>query len=243
MRTIRVYAEFEHGMQGQRIILTGNAHHHIVHVLRLTAQQEIVLFDGKGNAFTALIDRIEKKNLQVKLLAELPARAESPLSLHIAQGICKGERMDLVIQKATELGATSITPIYSQRVHLKMDAERVEKKYEHWYNVMVSACEQCYRDTLPVLHHPIKLDAWLAKVNTTKRFLLSPEASRGFEKTDATGSVTLLIGPEGGLAPEEVALATDLAEFKSVRLGPRVLRTETAGMVALSILQHLGGDL
>jgi 16S rRNA (uracil1498-N3)-methyltransferase len=243
VRTIRVYADFDNGLPGQRINISGNSHHHLAHVLRLTFGQDIVLFDGKGHAFKAVIDRVDKKMSQVKLIEALPIQSESPLALHIAQGICKGERMDTVIQKATELGAASITPIYSQRVHLKMDADRTEKKYEHWFNVMVAACEQCHRDTLPILHQPMKLDAWLATVKTEKRFLLSPEADRGFEKEDAAGAVSLLIGPEGGLTPEEVDLAKECAQFRSVRMGPRVLRTETAGMVALSILQYLGGDL
>ncbi len=243
MRTIRVYAEFNNGMAGQKIVLTGNAHHHLVHVLRLTFGQEIVLFDGKGHAFAAVIDRVEKKHAYVNLLKALPQKSESPLSLHVAQGICKGERMDFVIQKATELGATSITPIYSQRVHLKLDADRSEKKYEHWMNVMIAACEQCHRDTLPILHQPIKLDNWLSTVTTAKRFLLSPDASRGFDKTDVADNVTLLIGPEGGLTPEEVNLAIECGDFQSIRMGPRVLRTETAALTALSILQYLGGDL
>jgi 16S rRNA (uracil1498-N3)-methyltransferase len=243
MRTIRIYAPFENGLEGRRIIITGNAHHHMMHVLRLTHGQEVVVFNGTGNSFTAMIERMEKKSAQLTLLRALPCTPESPMQLHIAQGICKGDRMDFVIQKATELGATSITPIYSQRVHFKLDEDRAGKKYEHWQNVMISACEQSHRDTLPVLNQPIKLDAWLAQVNTDKRFILSPEAEAGFQPNDATGSVSLLIGPEGGLTPEEVNLAIECANFQSVRMGPRVLRTETAGLVALSILQYLGGDL
>lgn len=243
MRTIRIYAPFENGLEGRRIIITGSAHHHMMHVLRLDEGQEVVIFNGMGNVFTATIERLEKKSAQVALLKALPATPESPLSLHLAQGICKGDRMDTVIQKATELGVTSITPIYSQRVHVKISDDRAEKKYEHWKNVMIAACEQSHRDYLPVLHPPMKLDAWIAQVNTEKRFILSPYASRGFLESDAQGSVSLLIGPEGGLTEEEVTLAQECGGFQSVLLGPRVLRTETAGMVALSILQYLNGDL
>lgn len=243
MRTIRIYAPFENGLEGRRIVITGNAHHHMMNVLRLKHGQEVVVFNGTGNVFTAMIERMEKKSAQLTLLRALPCTPESPLSLHLAQGICKGDRMDTVIQKAVELGATSITPIYSQRVHLKISDDRAEKKYEHWKNVMIAACEQSYRDALPILHAPMKLDAWLAQVNTDKRFLLSPHATQGLTQADAQGSISVLIGPEGGLAPEEITLATECADFQSVRMGPRVLRTETAGLVALSVLQYLGGDL
>jgi 16S rRNA (uracil1498-N3)-methyltransferase len=184
----------------------------------------VQLFDGSGREYQGELIEVGKKAVRVELREAFDGLAESPLRIHLGQGLSRGERMDWAIQKATELGATEITPIVSERCEVRLKDERADKRLAHWRQVAISACEQCGRSVLPVIHAPQELGAWLGAVEAPPR------------------SLAFLIGPEGGLGEAEVAQAK-AADFHAARLGPRVLRTETAPVVALAVAQQLWGDL
>lgn len=214
--------------------------HYIGRVLRLGSGAAVQLFDGSGNEFLGSLIEVAKKQVRVHVEHVSPGLAESPLSVHLGQGLSRGERMDWAIQKATELGATDITPIISERCEVRLNDERADKRLAHWRQVAISACEQCGRSVLPRIHSPQALGGWLA-VEADLRLVLHPQAeSLGAHARPR--SLAVLIGPEGGLSEEEVDRAVS-AGFARARLGPRVLRTETAPVVALSVAQHLWGDL
>jgi 16S rRNA (uracil1498-N3)-methyltransferase len=166
--------------------------------------------------------------------------AESPLHVHIGQGLSRGERMDWAIQKATELGVAEITPIVSSRCEVRLKDERTDKRMSHWRQVAISACEQCGRSVLPLIHPPLVLEDWLKQSSAELKLVLHPVAEP-LTSHRKPQSLAFLIGPEGGLSDNEVALAQS-AGFQPARLGPRVLRTETAPIVALAVAQHLWGD-
>ena len=181
-----------------------------------------------------------KKAVRVELREQLAGQAESPLRIHLGQGLSRGERMDWAIQKATELGVCEITPIVSERCEVRLKDERADKRLAHWRQVAISACEQCGRSVLPVIHAPITLAEWQAHVQAELKLVLHPVAAP-LESHARPHSLAFLIGPEGGLSEAEVAQAK-AAGFHAARLGPRVLRTETAPVVALAVAQQLWGD-
>lgn len=244
MRTPRIYQPFANVHAGFEVELDDNAKHHLQNVMRVSVGQPIILFNGQGQSWEANITQLSKKNLCVKLESTIEEDKESPFHLCLAQGIAKGERMDLIMQKATELGVTHIMPIIMERTHLKLDEKRWEKKYAHWMSVVTSACEQSGRATLPKLDMPIKLQDWLQDKKSTSTVILDPYAQQSLESIKNLPSpTTLVIGPEGGLSPQEVTLIEKYTECHAVKLGPRILRTETAGLTAMSILQYRFGDL
>lgn len=212
----------------------------MVQVLRMQAGDELELFDGQVS-FKARLLLANKKQACLELLEELPALAASPLRTHLGQAISKGDRMDWVIQKATELGVTAITPLYTQQGDVRLKGEREAKKWNHWQQIAISACEQCGRTELPDIHAPKSLSSWLQERQEEVKLTLHPGCPNPAPVDQQISSAALLIGPEGGLSESEVKL-TQEAGFLPLSLGPRVLRTETAPVVALSLLQHWWGD-
>lgn len=243
MRTIRLHADLPL-LVGAELALPSQAAEHAARVLRLVAGDSLTLFNGDGCDYPARILSSGKREVMVLVEAKQPLCNESPLPLTLAQGLARGERMDLVVQKATELGAVRIVPLLTERSEVKLDASRMEKRMAHWRAVAASACEQSGRACLPQISPALPLQAWLDDLipDTALRLALLPEATRSARecKFSAAGGI-LVVGPEGGLGERDVS-ALRLAGFEGLRLGPRILRTETAGLAALAALQALHGD-
>ena len=214
--------------------------HYIGRVLRHAVDDTVQLFDGSGQEYLGELIEVGKKNVRVELREAFTGQAESPLRIHLGQGLSRGERMDWAIQKATELGANEISLIVSERCEVRLKDERADKRMAHWRQVAISACEQCGRSVLPIIHPPISLNEWLVQTRAELKLVLHPVAEP-WASHPQPQSLAFLIGPEGGLSDNEVALAKHHS-FHAARLGPRVLRTETAPVVALSVAQQLWGD-
>lgn len=214
--------------------------HYIGRVLRMAEGDAVQLFDGSGFEFRATLVEVGKKRVRVQVTESFAGLAESSLQIHLGQGLSRGERMDWAIQKATELGVTQITPIVSERCEVRLKDERAEKRQAHWQQIAISACEQCGRSVVPVVNPPVTLAEWLKHTDADLKLVLHPVAEP-LVSHNKPASLAFLIGPEGGLNDAEVDQAQD-AGFHAARLGPRVLRTETAPVVALSVAQQLWGD-
>ena len=240
MATPRIYTR-QPLVVGQVIELDDAAARHVGLVLRMKAGQPLMLFNGEGGCFSASIVQSSKRSVSVELLEHFPDEKESPLKVHLAQSISKGDRMEYAIQKATELGISEITPIYSEHGDVRLKADRAEKKQQHWQQVAISACEQCQRNRVPVVHAPVSLEQWLQQTQADLKLVLHHRTEQKLSGYDQPQTVALLIGPEGGLSANEIALA-EQQNFKALALGPRVLRTETAPVVAMSVLQYCWGD-
>lgn len=228
---------------GSKIVLPESAAAHLVRVLRLREGDGCVLFNGDGNDCAARIAIAGKREVVVEILSLEPVHNESPLRITLMQGIARGEKMDLILQKATELGAAAIAPVLAERTEVKLDAERTEKRMTHWRSVIVSACEQSGRAIIPRLTAPATLaDAARATTDPLK-LTLDPVGEHTLASLPASASsVTLAIGPEGGWSPRDRETLR-AAGYTGLRLGPRVLRTETAGLAAIAALQARFGDL
>jgi 16S rRNA (uracil1498-N3)-methyltransferase len=243
MRLTRVYVE-QALTGGTRGLVSGNAANHIVRVLRLGVGDAVTLFDGRGGEYAARIEALKKDALEVAVGEHRAIERESPLALTLAQGVSRGERMDLVMQKATELGVQRIVPLNTKRSVVRLDPGQAQKKLQHWRGVVIASCEQCGRNRLPQLSAPRDLQEFLdtEAATGTLRLLLSPTGTARIDALKPHAKITVLIGPEGGLAPEEAEAA--LAQgFLGMQLGPRILRTETAAIAALAALQQALGDL
>lgn len=215
---------------------------HAVRVLRLPPGAPVVLFDGRGGEYPAHIERIERDRVYAELAAWQDVERESPLAVTLIQALQAGDKMDFTIQKAVELGVRGIVPVESRRSVLRLAGERAAKRVAHWQGVAASACEQCGRNQVPLVAPLEKLENWLARPAAgTLRLMLAPDAGQTLATITPDTEVQLLIGAEGGLDPQEM-IAAQQAGFQAVRLGPRVLRTETAGLAALAALQALWGD-
>lgn len=215
---------------------------HAVRVLRLPPDARMILFDGRGGQYPARIERIERDRVYAELSAWQDTECESPLAITLVQALQAGDKMDFTIQKAVELGVRDIVPVESRRSVLRLAGERAAKRVAHWQGVVASACEQCGRNQVPLVAPVEKLESWLARpANGALRLMLDPEAELSFASIRPEGPVQLLIGAEGGLDPQEM-IAARQAGFLAVRMGPRVLRTETAGLAALAVMQALWGD-
>lgn len=233
----------------QALALDETARRHVVQVLRLRPGAEVILFDGKGGEYQAVLDEVSKRQVTARLSAFIDRTVESPLPVTLMQGISRGERMDLTLQKATELGVARIVPLLTERCGVNLSAERREKRQHHWQGVVTSACQQSGRTRLPTVAGITPLSDWLRNnpADGSPRLILDPLAERrlgeivGKPATTAP-EIALLIGPEGGLSAEESLLAQRHG-FVPVALGPRILRTETAGIAAIAVLQALLGDL
>lgn len=214
--------------------------HYIGRVLRLAVGDAVQLFDGSGQEFVGELVEVGKKSVQVELRERFAGQPESPLRIHLGQGLSRGERMDWAIQKATELGVTEITPLLSERCEVRLKDERADKRLAHWQQIAISACEQCGRSVVPTINAPLGLPGWLAQTEAELKLVLHPVATP-LASHARPASLAFLIGPEGGLSDAEVQQA-QRAGYHPARLGPRVLRTETAPVVALSVAQQLWGD-
>jgi 16S rRNA (uracil1498-N3)-methyltransferase len=241
MRVPRVYLDQPMAVDNH-LVLNESASHYLIKVLRMDVGRELILFNGAGGEYLAKITEVTKKSVSVTLNSVSLDNRESPLAVELAIGISRGERMDWVLQKATELGVTKITPLITQRTEVKVSGDRQDKKMQHWQNIVISACEQCQRNLMPTLIEPQEFSAWVTQVEADKKFVLHHRHQQPLSAAEKPASVCLLIGPEGGLSEEEILLAEAQA-FVSLRLGPRVLRTETAPVAALSLVQYLWGDL
>lgn len=219
------------------------AAHHASRVLRLRFGDAVQVFDGEGTEMRGVICEIGKR-VVLGDLEDCSAARESPLHVVLAQAMCSGEKMDWVVQKATELGAAEIQPVQTSRSVTKLSGERAAKRTEHWHGVAIAACEQCGRNVLPKVYAPQDFSAWLAEVKTlpaSKLILLPQGAGALHQLPTPQGPVILLIGPEGGFTPDEEQ-AAQLAGFVPIRLGARVLRTETAALAGIAVLQAVWGD-
>lgn len=218
--------------------------HYLSRVLRLDVGRQVIVFDGQGNEANATIGESGKRSTRLSLAAACAAtEKESPLVTHLAVGISRGERMDWVLQKATELGVTTISPLFTERTEVRLKGDRLDKKIAHWQQVIVSACEQCQRNRLPELQAPVNLHDFLQVPVQGLALLLHHRESLSLRQFPRPEALTLLIGPEGGLSNTEIELAIQHHQFRPVALGPRVLRTETAPIVALTAVQLLWGDI
>ena len=212
-------------------------------VLRLQAGDALTLFNGAGGEYRAKLISINKRETRVRVLEFSTNERESPLEITLALGISTGDRMDYSLQKTTELGVSAIQPLATGRSVVRLSAERAEKRIAHWRNVVIAACEQCGRNRVPPVAPVLALTDYLAGIESNHRLLmLTPGAATPLKQGERQSAVTLLIGAEGGLTPDERKAAT-MCGFESVSLGPRILRTETAPVAAIAVLQALWGDL
>lgn len=243
MRLTRVHVEAALA-EGARVALAGAAAAHLRRVLRLGAGDSVTLFNGDGADYPSRITGFGRRTIEAEVTGRAAARAESPLAMTLVQGVARGDRMDLVVQKAAELGVAAIAPVATARSVVKLDADSRRRKLEHWRGIAIAACEQSGRARIPAISEPRPLAEWLAEsASAGTRFLLAPDAEVGLAAA-ARGerSVEVLVGPEGGLEDAETRAAL-AAGFRACGLGPRVLRSETAAIAALAVLQAVAGDL
>jgi 16S rRNA (uracil1498-N3)-methyltransferase len=241
-RNIRVYVPDEippHGI----FAAPADAAHHLLHVLRLGEGDLCIVFDGRGLEYPATIERIGKSGVTLRVREPSEVNRESPLEVTLAQGISSGERMDYTVQKAVELGVTAIQPLATERSVVRLSSERAAKRVAHWQGIAIAACEQSGRNRVPEVLPVSSVTGWLAQVPADAcRLTLSPDATSTLHDMQRPEpSIVLFIGPEGGLSPRERDDAR-AAGFQGLRLGPRVLRTETAALAALAAMQALWGD-
>jgi 16S rRNA (uracil1498-N3)-methyltransferase len=242
MRLTRVYVDAPLA-SGMRVTLQGSAAGHLTRVLRLRVGEALTVFNGAGGEYAASIEHAHAGRVAVAIGELRAIERESPLTLTLAQGVSRGERMDLVVQKATELGASGLAPVLAERSVVRLTAQQAERRLNHWRAIAIAACEQSGRNRLPAIASPVPLKDFLRTSDGSMRLLLSPAATATLaDLPRLVSAVTVLIGPEGGLAEAEQEAAVE-AGFKPVRLGPRVLRTETAAIAALTLLQREFGDL
>jgi 16S rRNA (uracil1498-N3)-methyltransferase len=244
MRIPRIY--IPHPLTpGRDVELPVQTGEHIARVLRLERGHPLRLFNGDGGEYAGELASLAKRAVTARVLESVAATdRESPLCITLGQGIARGEKMDWILQKATELGIARIVPLITDRTEVKLDAERAERRLAHWAAVIASACEQCGRNRLPELHEPIRLAEWAAATTDEPglRLALDPHGADRARDLHIDAAATLVVGPEGGLSTHDLA-TLDQAGFHGPRLGPRILRTETAGIAALAALQAIHGDL
>ena len=246
MRIPRIYCQ--HPLSANSIItLDEKASHHLLKVLRMQNGRELIVFNGEGGEYSATITGQDKKGAQIQTGDVNSINKESPLATHLAIGISKGDRFDHVLQKATELGVTEITPLFTERTEIKLHGDRLDKKVASWQQILISACEQCQRNTLPIINAPVKINEFLTSESLHAqagqlKLVLHHRTEKKLNQYDAPTTICCLVGPEGGLSDDEIHLAEQQG-FNALALGPRVLRTETAPLVALTSVQLLWGDL
>lgn len=239
MRVIRACVDAPLAV-GARIALPEDAAGHLVRVLRLGIGDACVLFNGDGNDYDARIASISRKSVEADIGSAREVGNESPLRIVLVQGIARGEKMDWILQKATELGVAGIVPVHGERGEVRLDGERAQKRLRHWRSVVVSACEQSGRARKPEVAAPCGLAEALADLPAT-RLMLDPGAAQPLPSNIIDNACALAIGPEGGWSTADMATLA-AAGFAGARLGPRVLRTETAGIAAIAALQARAGD-
>lgn len=228
---------------GQTVTLDDSAAHHVGKVLRMQPGQPLVLFNGDGNNYPSELDEVGKKQVTARVLDAEPSASEPRLKIVLGQVISKGDRMDYAVQKSTELGVDTIVPLTSERCDVRLKGDREDKRIRHWQQVAISAAEQCGRATVPTITPLSTLSDWFEQSRCCDvRLVLHHRSDQALEQLDHPASgVALLVGPEGGLSEGEIAMAQDQG-FRPTTLGPRVLRTETAPVAALTLCQWLWGD-
>jgi 16S rRNA (uracil1498-N3)-methyltransferase len=243
MRIIRSHVDLPLAV-GQRVTLPEESSLHLLRVLRLAPGDAVTLFNGDGHDYTARLLTAAKRGAEAEITARQAVPRESPLRIILAQGLARGEKMDLVLQKATELGVEGFAPILTERTEVKLDAERAAKRMAHWRGVVAAACEQSGRAVLPGLSEPVPLAAFSGEPREGLLLALDPGGDVGLADIAPVAGqpITLVVGPEGGLSDRDLATLR-AAGFRGLRLGPRILRTETAGLAAVAALQALYGDL
>ena len=244
MRIPRIYTD-QTLRPGLEVLLPEQAGEHVARVLRLEHGHPLILFNGDGRDYDATLAALVKRAVSAKITAVRETDREAPLQLTLAQGIARGEKMDWILQKATELGVARIVPLVTERTEVKLDEDRAERRRAHWMGVIAGACEQCGRNRLPALEPPQRLDRWLGSLDAALalRLALLPEGDVTLRQLpQMENGATLAVGPEGGFSEHDIGLLGQ-GGFRGLRLGPRILRTETAGVAALAALQALYGDL
>ena len=227
---------------GQTHALSEAVTQHVSRVLRMKAGDQITLFNGQGSEFLCTLARVDKRHVDVDIISQTSLPRSSPLKIHIGQAISRGERMDYAIQKATELGMSCMTPLFTERCEVRLNNERRDKRTQHWQQIAISACEQSLRNELPLIQPIQPLQDWIYDVEADLKLVLHHHTEQPLGDFPRPSSIALLIGPEGGLSEAEVTAALN-AGFKPVAFGPRVMRTETAPVAAQAVLQYLWGDL
>lgn len=244
MRKIRVHVDTP--LAGARdVVLPAFAAEHLTRVLRLPDGAAVTCFDGDGHDYAGILRRPGGRTVHVELGTREAVATESPLAITLLQAIARGEKMDLVLQKATELGVARIVPLVSERTEVRLDEDKAGKRLAHWQRVVRSACEQCGRAVVPMVDAPLPMSGIGDARLDGLRVALHPDATEGIATVFGTSrptAVTLAVGPEGGFGERDLAALAHTG-FRRLRLGPRVLRTETAGLAALAALQALAGDL
>ena len=242
MRIPRIYHP-EPITVGTQIPLCDDAANHVGRVLRMGKGQEIQLFDGSNQVFDAVITDASKKNVMVEIQRGAVDDRESPVHIHLGQVMSRGDKMEFTIQKSIELGVSLITPLFSERCGVKLDAERLNKKLQQWQKIAIAACEQCGRNVVPEIRPAMDVEAWCAEQDDALKLNLHPRASASINTLPLpVERGRLLIGPEGGLSADEIAM-TARYQFTDILLGPRVLRTETTALTAITALQVRFGYL
>ena len=239
MRTSRFFIN-EPLTAGSEVALDEKQAHYVSKVLRLARGSEIVLFNGDGHDYRCRLEIVSRGSTRALVMEPMVNATESPLRVTLSQALCRGERMDYCLQKSTELGVACVQLLYSERVELRLEGDRLERRLEHWRGVIQSASEQCGRATVPELRPPISLDGWAALPGP--RLVLDAGAGSSLAPIARRDEVDFAVGPEGGFSQAELE-RLGRAGVIAVRLGPRVLRTETAGPAAIAVLQALAGDL
>lgn len=228
--------------EGIEIALDEEASHHISRVLRMPEAANIIIFNGDGGEYQATIIKNDKHHTYVKTKKCIHQYYPSPLKIHLGQVMSRGDKMDFSIQKAVELGVNEITPLMSAHCEVKLSGERADKKQTHWEKIIIHACEQCGRTDIPVLNKIQTLNEWMPSISSPIKLMCHPNSHTRFKELKIEKEVSILIGPEGGFSENEIELAK-ATQFNIVQLGPRVIRTETAGLTIISILQGLFGDI
>jgi 16S rRNA (uracil1498-N3)-methyltransferase len=236
----RIHCDLRLG-PGAQFALAPEAAQHVAKSLRLKTGDSLTVFDGRGGEYEAVIQRVERDRVDVKVGAWRDVDRESTLEIGLVQGLPEADKMDWIIQKAAELGAAWIQPIVCERSVVRLSGERAARREAHWRRVAVAACEQCGRTRIPDVRPTLAFLNWIAEPGTTRRWMLVPDGTAVAAMSPPEGPLELLVGPEGGLSDRERDLAEGRA-FEPVALGRRVLRTETASLVAMAAMHALWGD-
>ena len=227
---------------GQKIILDEAPSHHLLQVLRLSVGKPLVIFNNTDKEFNAKICGVSKRRVEAVIEESVSCNRESPLLIHLGQGISRGEKMDFTIQKATELGVRTITPLFAEHCNVKLEGSRLEKRMLHWQKVAISAAEQSGRCYVPEVLPAKSLAKWVIAAKSDLCLIFDPEATDKLNSIKKKPkSITVLVGSEGGLSGDEIKLAKKNS-FLPITLGPRILRTETAALAAIGVLQAKWGD-
>ena len=243
MRNTRIYTDAPLAVSAT-VVLPGEASHHLLRVLRCRRGDEITLFNGRGGSYAGRIIAVSSATVEVEIREFVPDTAEPPLKITLAPGISRGVHMDYALQKSVELGVSAIVPLFTERCNVKLDNKRTATRLEHWRKIVIHACEQSGRNSLPALVTPRSLHEWVESDVNGTRVVLAPAARQTLAELDdvVNREISVLAGPEGGLTDAEQAAAAKRG-YIPVRLGPRTLRTETAAVAAVTALQVLWGDL